>query len=96
MGSADKTGLVQGGRHVDAALQQTSKALAVYSRRVGNGTTGVLWRRMPDDPAAAAHELFSVLRELDESGVAEIWVEQPPEDPAWEGVLDRLTRAAAP
>jgi L-threonylcarbamoyladenylate synthase len=80
----------------DAALQQTSKALAVYSRRVGNGPTGVLWRRMPDDPAAAAHELFSVLRELDESGVAEIWVEQPPEDPAWEGVLDRLTRAAAP
>lgn len=51
---------------------------------------------MPDDPAAVAHELFSVLRELDDTGVAEIWIEQPPEGPAWEGVLDRLNRAAAP
>ena len=39
-----------------------------------------------------AHELFSVLRELDHAGVAEIWIEQPPETPDWEGVLDRLTR----
>jgi len=69
--------------------------LAVYSRRVGDAGPGALWRRMPDDPAAAAHELFAVLRQLDDQGVAEIWVEQPPEDPAWEGVLDRLRRAAA-
>jgi len=69
--------------------------LAVYSRRAGEAIPGALWRRMPDDPAAAAHELFAVLRQLDDQGVAEIWVEQPPEDPAWEGVLDRLRRAAA-
>jgi len=51
---------------------------------------------MPDDPAAAAHELFSVLRELDDEGVQLIWVEEPPVGPAWEGVRDRLQRAAAP
>jgi L-threonylcarbamoyladenylate synthase len=50
---------------------------------------------MPDDPAAAAHELFGVLRRFDAAGVAEIWVEQASDDPAWEGVMDRLRRAAA-
>jgi tRNA threonylcarbamoyl adenosine modification protein (Sua5/YciO/YrdC/YwlC family) len=43
----------------------------------------------------AAHELFAVLRELDAAGVGTIWVEQPPPDPAWDGVRDRLQRAAA-
>ncbi len=79
-----------------AAPQQSGKSLAVYSRRVGDGPPGALWRRMPDSPVAVAQELFAVLRELDDTGVAEIWVEQPPEDPAWDGVRDRLHRAAAP
>jgi L-threonylcarbamoyladenylate synthase len=52
-------------------------------------------RQMPDDAQRAAHELFSVLRELDATGVRLIWVETPPDDPAWDGVRDRLQRAAA-
>jgi L-threonylcarbamoyladenylate synthase len=39
--------------------------------------------------------LFSVLRELDACGVQQIWVQLPPDTPAWEGVRDRLQRAAA-
>jgi L-threonylcarbamoyladenylate synthase len=39
--------------------------------------------------------LFAALRELDNSGAPLIWIEIPPDEPAWEGVLDRLTRAAA-
>jgi hypothetical protein len=35
------------------------------------------------------------LRELDHTGVAEIWVETPPDAPDWAGVRDRLQRAAA-
>jgi L-threonylcarbamoyladenylate synthase len=50
---------------------------------------------MPEAPAAVAHDLFSVLRELDDAGVAQIWVEQPPAGSAWDGVRDRLQRAAA-
>ena len=50
---------------------------------------------MPGDAARAAHELFSVLRELDDEGAQLIWVEQPPDTPDWEGVRDRLQRAAA-
>lgn len=68
--------------------------LAVYSRLAGSAINGLRWRRMPDDPVAAAHELFAVIRLLDDEGATEIWVEQPPDDAAWEGVLDRLRRAA--
>jgi L-threonylcarbamoyladenylate synthase len=50
---------------------------------------------MPPDAAGAAHELFLALRELDASGAPLIWVEQPPDTPEWDGVRDRLQRAAA-
>ena len=70
--------------------------LAVYSRSVPSGVaTGVSHRRMPARPEQAAHELFSVLRELDRDGVHLIWVEEPPTGPEWDGVRDRLSRAAA-
>ena len=70
--------------------------LAVYSRSVPLGAAkGVRHRRMPLLPDQAAHELFSVLRELDAEGAQLIWVEEPPVDPEWDGVRDRLLRAAA-
>ena len=70
--------------------------LAVYSRSVPSGVaTGVRHRRMPARPEQAAHELFAVLRELDNDGVHLIWVEEPPPGPEWDGVRDRLSRAAA-
>jgi L-threonylcarbamoyladenylate synthase len=50
---------------------------------------------MPAQPEAAAHELFAALRELDALGVQLIWVEEPPEGAEWDGVRDRLRRAAA-
>ena len=70
--------------------------LAVYSRSVPlNTAPGVRHRRMPARPEGAAHELFSVLRELDAEGAELIWVEEPPANPEWDGVRDRLQRAAA-
>ena len=70
--------------------------LAVYSRSIPSGVApGVVHRRMPSRPEQAAHELFSVLRELDGEGVHLIWVEEPPPGPEWDGVRDRLSRAAA-
>jgi L-threonylcarbamoyladenylate synthase len=56
---------------------------------------GVLWRQQAATADQAAHDLFSVLRDLDARGVAQIWVQLPPETPEWEGVRDRLQRAAA-
>ncbi|MBQ0961895.1 threonylcarbamoyl-AMP synthase [Ideonella sp. 4Y11] len=69
--------------------------VAVYSRTVQGQPAGLPWCRMPDDAAAAAHDLFAALRALDDSGAALIWVETPPPTPDWEGVRDRLQRAAA-
>jgi L-threonylcarbamoyladenylate synthase len=56
---------------------------------------GVLWRKQATTAEEAAHDLFSVLRDLDARGVTQIWVQLPPDSPEWEGVLDRLQRAAA-
>lgn len=55
---------------------------------------GGVWRAMPFDAASAAQQLFATLRGLDEQGVSQIWVEAPPDTPAWDGVRDRLQRAA--
>jgi L-threonylcarbamoyladenylate synthase len=70
--------------------------LAVYSRTVPRRLApGAAFRAMPTEAAPAAHELFSVLRELDDQGAHLIWVEEPPDTPDWDGVRDRLQRAAA-
>ena len=73
-----------------------SPSLAVYARVVLRlPSPQVLYRHMPDDPAATAQQLFAVLRDFDDQGVPLIWIESPPDTPAWEGVRDRLMRAAA-
>ncbi|NRF66699.1 threonylcarbamoyl-AMP synthase [Aquincola sp. S2] len=69
--------------------------VAVYSRSRPAGADAALWRALPDDPARAAQDLFAVLRAFDGAGAREIWVEEPPDLPEWEGVRDRLRRAAA-
>lgn len=52
--------------------------------------------RMPGDPAGYATGLYAALHELDDAGCALILVERVPDDPAWDGVRDRLIRAATP
>ncbi|MBT2300922.1 threonylcarbamoyl-AMP synthase [Variovorax paradoxus] len=70
--------------------------IAVWSRSaLKSRSQHILQRRMPDDAAAAAQQLFAVLRAFDAEGVKLIWVEMPPAGPEWEGVRDRLQRAAA-
>ena len=69
--------------------------IAVYARApLKNLPRQMLARSMPSAAAVAAHELFAVLRELDVTGVKLIWVETPPDALEWDGVRDRLTRAA--
>ncbi len=82
--------------HARAGPAAGAPRLAVYSRTVRAPTAaGLVARTMPDAPRAAAYELFAVLRELDALGVALIWVEHPPAGADWDGVRDRLQRAAA-
>ena len=70
--------------------------LAVYARTpLRSASSAVLLRRMPDDAAATAAQLFAVLRGFDDQGARLSGIETPPDSPDWEGVRDRLQRAAA-
>ena len=70
--------------------------IAVYARTIVRiKSEKLLYRRMPDDALATAQQLFAVLRTFDDRGVKLIWIESPPATPEWDGVRDRLGRAAA-
>jgi len=49
---------------------------------------------MPDNPVGYAHDLYAALRNMDHTGADIILVETPPQDDAWQGINDRLRRAA--
>ena len=77
-------------------LGPEAAGIAIYSRAIMQTRSGqVLRRRMPDDAAETARQLFAVLREFDAQSVRLICVETPPPDPEWDGVRDRLQRASA-
>lgn len=84
-------------QQLQALPANTGAGPAVYARTpmASPWPASVVWRAMPATPAAVAHELFAVLRALDSLGVTEIWVERPPLSAEWDGVRDRLLRAAA-
>lgn len=48
----------------------------------------------PSDPVAYARALYATLRALDAGACTRIVVETPPAGSAWQGIRDRLTRAA--
>lgn len=77
-------------------LGADAASLALYTRtKIHPPSAQVHWRRMPADARQAAHDLFADLRALDALQVRLIWVESPPDTPEWDGVRDRLRRAAA-
>ncbi|MGY8904890.1 MAG: L-threonylcarbamoyladenylate synthase [Burkholderiales bacterium] len=91
-------------RLMDARALQTALDLlgadaahiAIYARAVlRSHSHKLIRRRMPDDAAATAQQLFAVLREFDDQRVKLIWIETPPDAPDWLAVHDRLLRAAA-
>jgi L-threonylcarbamoyladenylate synthase len=91
-------------RLMDARALQTALDLlgadaahiAVYSRAIlKTPSAAVIRRRMPDDAAATAQQLFAVLRDFDAQGARLIWIETPPGTADWDGVRDRLQRASA-
>ena len=79
-----------------ADIDGAGLVIATYSRAIlTTRSSKVLRRRMPDDAAATAQQLFAVLRDFDAQGVKLIWIETPPDTPEWDGVRDRLQRASA-
>lgn len=78
------------------ALSAAQRAVtAIYAPQSQAFHGAVCAHDMPVDAQACAHELFAVLRALDQPDVRHIWVQQPPHTADWAGVNDRLQRAAA-
>lgn len=82
-------------------LQDVLQRLHAAGRRVALVTTAlprspypVLQIDLPADVAGYAHGLYAALREADEGRAELIVVEAPPADLPWQGVNDRLRRAA--
>ncbi len=75
--------------------QHSDKNLGVLAKHPQPKEYGdILWKTLPNTPAAFGRELYAALRELDESGAERIIVEAPLEGDAWLAVRDRLARAA--
>lgn len=77
-------------------IDRADPVIATYARVVlRSASSKVVRRRMPDDAATTAQQLFAVLRDFDAKGVKLIWVETPPASADWDAVRDRLQRASA-
>ncbi|WP_295380363.1 L-threonylcarbamoyladenylate synthase [uncultured Pseudacidovorax sp.] len=87
------------GRMLQSALDvlgAQAAHIAVWSRTpLKSRSQRLILRRMPDDATETARQLFALLRQFDDEGAKLIWIETPPDGPEWEGVRDRLMRAAA-
>jgi L-threonylcarbamoyladenylate synthase len=79
----------------DELATQRDRRTAVLARRPAPaGFDGIAWIDAGRTPEQYGHELYAHLRRLDAAGARAIWVEAPPDEPAWEAVRDRLQRAA--
>ena len=77
-----------------AALR--GRRIAVLARaEAPSGLKDIYWQAAPRAVAGYAHELYASLRRLDDLACDVILVEAPPAVPGWQGVNDRLRRAAS-
>jgi len=75
-------------------LEGQRLALISYTTAVQNVVPLVAYYPMPDAPHGYAHDLYAALRDMDQAAADLIVVETPPQDIAWQGINDRLRRAA--
>jgi L-threonylcarbamoyladenylate synthase len=79
-----------------ASLTRQGKRVAVLARSARQPLLpGLVWTAAPADETSYAHDLYANLRNLDEAGCDSILIEEPPQDPQWAAIKDRLMRAAA-
>lgn len=87
-------------RSIQRWLDTHEGLLAVMARQTKQSNDSrVHWIHMPQSPADYARDLYATLRRIDALGVRAVLAEQVPDDAArgvaWDGVRDRLGRAAA-
>lgn len=76
-------------------ISQLTAQRAVVIRLDAPVPKGLMSYQAPLTPTLYASQLYSMLRDLDRQGYEAIYVQQPPQQPSWEAVNDRLGRAAA-
>ena len=77
-------------------LAAAGAQVAVLARRAAAGPVGeATWRVAAADAAGYGHDLYAMLRQLDQGGASRILIERAPPTGEWEAVRDRLQRAAA-
>lgn len=76
-----------------ASLAAQQRKVALIHRGTAPAVTFAT-QAMPQDAGAYAHDLYAALRDMDHTGADIIVVESLPADAAWQGVNDRLRRAA--
>jgi L-threonylcarbamoyladenylate synthase len=110
VGSSPRASGLLASHYAPKAKVRLLTTLAMQEARPAPGLTVGIWARTPitqappgaliwpmsNDPQLCARELFAVLRKFEALGVAEIWIDPPPLSVDWDGIRDRLTRAAAP
>lgn len=70
-------------------------AIAIMTRKKINvPQSNIIYFSMPDDPELYAHDLYQTLREIDRHAFHTIFVEEIPDDPAWDAIRDRLKKAS--
>jgi L-threonylcarbamoyladenylate synthase len=83
---------------LDACIQKllmAGKRIAVMAyAELASVASLAAYLHMPKDPVHYAHDLYAALRELDLAAADVILVQALPDDKAWQGVNDRLQRAA--
>jgi len=52
------------------------------------------WLQLPDDPSGFARQIYGALHALEDAKVTDVFLEETPPGAAWDGVRDRLARAA--
>ncbi|MDP3841784.1 MAG: L-threonylcarbamoyladenylate synthase [Oxalobacteraceae bacterium] len=86
-----------GSAQLETTMQQLHRAgrrFALIRHAAAPDTLSIGQCELPADPEGYAYGLYAALRAMDAIGADLILIESPPTDPAWQGINDRLRRAA--
>ena len=82
-------------RRLAQEARRSGARIAVLASAPAVDDVAVAWIDAGDDPVQYGRNLYAYLRDLDRVGASRIVIAEPPDDPAWHAIRDRLTRAAA-
>jgi L-threonylcarbamoyladenylate synthase len=75
-------------------LSAAGRRVALLHYSASSFSDGIAQIGLPGNPDGYAHDLYAALRTMDAADADIILVESPPEESRWQGVNDRLRRAA--